>query len=137
MAKAFYTEKDIEALAQGGTKTLEVTDAVVLTELAYEKARQLGLKLVGAGGAERPDTPPSAPGRPYISKGPGEPPPAPGLTHVGAVREPPLPDQSPAPAAGDLAAHIRKAVIARLGDQVEASMLDAIIARVLNATGMK
>ncbi len=46
MPKQFYTEKDIEDLVQRGIKSLQVTDEVVLTELAYEKARRLGLQLV-------------------------------------------------------------------------------------------
>ena len=46
MPKQFYTEKDIEDLVQRGVKSLQVTDEVVLTELAYEKARRLGLQLV-------------------------------------------------------------------------------------------
>jgi hypothetical protein len=40
MPKKFYTEKDIEDLFNSGTKSLQVTDEVVLTELAYEKAKR-------------------------------------------------------------------------------------------------
>ena len=41
MPKEFYTEKDIEDLFQRGIKSLQITENVVLTELAYEKARRL------------------------------------------------------------------------------------------------
>ena len=63
MPKQFYTEKDIEDLFQRGVKSLQVTDEVVLTELAYDKARRLGFQLV----TDSPDIPPAAPVRPYLS----------------------------------------------------------------------
>src|SRR5215212_9365559 len=63
MPKQFYTEKDIEDLFQGGKRSLQVTDDVVLTELAYEKAKRLGFQLI----MERADNPPAAPVRPYLS----------------------------------------------------------------------
>jgi len=62
MSKVFYTEKDIEDLFARGVMTLEVNDQVVLTELAYEKAKRLGLKLL----QQSPDNPPAAPVRPYL-----------------------------------------------------------------------
>src|SRR5512139_364977 len=65
MPKKFYTEKDIEDLFHGGTKSLQVTDEVVLTELAYEKAKCLGFQLI----TDRADNPPAAPVRPYLSDG--------------------------------------------------------------------
>jgi hypothetical protein len=63
MPKTFYTERDIEDLVKQGVKSLIVDDDVVLTDLAYEKARRLGLELL----RER-DQPPAAPVRPYIAK---------------------------------------------------------------------
>ena len=47
-----------------------------------------------------------------------------GINRVAAV-------PAPAQAAPDLAAQVKAAVLARLGDQVDAILLDAIIARVL------
>jgi hypothetical protein len=38
MPKEFYTENDIEDLFNRGVRSLQITDHVVLTELAYEKA---------------------------------------------------------------------------------------------------
>src|SRR6266498_982836 len=65
MPKQFYTERDIEDLFNSGARSLEVTDDVVLTELAYEKAKRLGFRLI----TDRADTPPAAPIRPYIANG--------------------------------------------------------------------
>jgi hypothetical protein len=119
MAKEFYTEIDIEDMVKRGVMSLSLNDQVVLTELAYEKARALGLQLVHPGA----DTPPSAPIRPYLS------------------RQPAAPASSPAPAvlpsANDLQERIRQAVAARLGNQVDPQLLDVIIQRVLKSTGMK
>ena len=60
MPKQFYTEHDIEDMARKGIKSLQVTDDVVLTELAYEKAKRLDFQLV----SNRADNPPAAPVRP-------------------------------------------------------------------------
>ena len=57
--KKFYTDKDIEELFHNGVKSLQVNDDVVLTDLAFEKARTLGLLA--------DDSPPAAPVRPYLS----------------------------------------------------------------------
>src|SRR5512137_2002259 len=64
MPKEFYTEKDIEDMVKRGIQSLVVGENVVLTELAYEKAARLGMKLI----QDRPDNPPSAPVRPYLSQ---------------------------------------------------------------------
>jgi len=110
MAKTFYTERDIEDLAQQGVQSLAVNDDVVLTELAVERAARLGVKLV------RPhDTPPSAPVRPYLAAPP----------------TPPAPPPAPQPKA-DLHQRVRQAVLARLGTEVDPALLDTIIRRVLD-----
>ena len=63
MPKKFFTERDIEDMAASGQYTLTVSDDVVLTELAFEKAERLGVKL------EQPHPlPPVAPIRPYLSE---------------------------------------------------------------------
>jgi hypothetical protein len=46
MPKTFYTEIDIEDMVKRGTLSLEINDNVVLTDLAYEKANRLGVKLI-------------------------------------------------------------------------------------------
>jgi hypothetical protein len=125
MPKVFYTEKDIEDKVKAGILSLEVNDNVVLTDLAYEKANRLGMRLV----RDKPDNPPAAPVRPYLSQ--QQTPQACACAGTaGAV--------PPAQADGaELRQRIRKAVVAQLGSQVDASLLDAIITRVLNSTGLK
>ena len=140
MPKEFYTEKDIEDMVKRGILSLEVSDNVVLTELAYERASRLGMKLVREGA----DSPPSAPVRPYVSQKQA-PKPA-GLT---SYASPSIPTVSASrssvnggsPSAGvdgmDLHQRIRNAVIARLGNQIDTNLLDVIIKRVLSSTGAK
>jgi hypothetical protein len=122
MPKVFYTEKDIEDLVKQGILSLEAGDNVVLTDLAYEKANRLGMKLV----RDKPDTPPAAPIRPYIAQ------PAP-HQQTEAVPE----TVATRLAESDLPQRIRSAVLARLGSQVDPALLDAIIQRVLASTGVK
>jgi hypothetical protein len=117
MSKEFYTERDIEDMYKRGIMSLQVTDNVVLTELAYEKANRLGMQLL----RERPMEPPAAPVRPYISQ--------PGKPEATIVPT--------APPATDLTGRIRAAVLAQLGNQVDQALLDVIIQRVLKSTGVK
>ena len=133
MPKEFYTEKDIEDLVQRGIRSLQVTENVVLTELAYEKANRLGLQLI----TDKADNPPAAPIRPYLS----EP-----LTRQTTPAKPTIAPVSPAPmlppspissSANDVEKRIRSAVIARLGNQVDAKLLDNIIHRVVKGIGLK
>jgi len=137
MPKEFYTERDIEDLFKRGVMTLEVTDNVVLTELAYEKANRLGMKLLRG----QPDNPPAAPVRPYLSQ--KQNPPAASTSvrvtesEVSRLRtEVPGPRDS-SPSESDLPGRIHAAVIAKLGDQVDPALLDVIIQRVLKSTGVK
>jgi hypothetical protein len=134
MPKEFYTEKDVEDMFRGGILSLEVNDHVVLTELAYERARSLGMKLL----RDKPDHPPSAPIRPYLSKTPASHP----VDPVAAPVTTPLPPHtgsSPESLADkvSLPQRIREAVVARLGSAVDANLLDVIIRRVLSSTGVR
>ncbi len=128
MSKEFYTERDIEDMWKRGIMSLQVTDNVVLTELAYEKAQRLGMTLL----KDRPVDPPAAPVRPYLSQqaqpGSG----APSAVTSAAAMPAPLSTTDK-----DLAARIRSAVNAKLGSQVDAALLDSIIQRVLKSTGVK
>ena len=158
MAKVFYTEIDIVDMAKRGVLSLEVNDDVVLTDLAYEKANRLGLKLV----RDKPDNPPAAPVRPYITQKtpenlPKHAPVRPYLAQQTAEEQPKYfpvrpyimqetdeeqPGSAPeavAPRAAksDLQQRIRSAVLARMGGQVDPALLDAIIQRVLTSTGVK
>lgn len=128
MPKTFYTEKDIEELFKSGTRSLQVNDTVSLTDLAYEKAKRLGLQLV----FDDADLPPIAPMRPYLSNGSPQ-------TRTTVSAMPKVDSNSPAltPPQSEVAGRIRLAVLARLGNQVDAKLLDSIIQRVVKATGVK
>ena len=128
VAKKFYTEKDIEELFNSGTKSLKFNDDIQLTEMAYEKAKRLGLQLL----TDQPDNPPSAPVRPYLSGQTVHT--APTMATVVSASSQPKPDQ---PKVAALEQRIRAAVAAKMGNQVDAKLLDTIIHRVLKSTGMK
>lgn len=148
MPKQFYTERDIEKLVSSGTRTLALNDDIVLTEQAYEAARRLGVALL----QDRPSAPPSAPVRPYLSAIPADKKPA---APAPQPITPPAPAAQPAPAVAatptipaaaqpsqpsqgsPTAERIRAAVIARLGDSVDPALLNTIIRRVLDSTGVK
>jgi hypothetical protein len=121
MPKEFYTERDIEDLFKRGVMSLNVTDNVVLTELAYEKANRLGMQLVHS----QPDNPPSAPVRPYIAQK---------SVSIGPA---PLANIPTEQTEKELQTRIREAVVARMGTQVDPELLDVIIQRVLKSTGVK
>ena len=130
MPKQFYTEKDIEDLFQSGMTSLQITDDVVLTELAYEKAKRLGFQLV----SDRSDNPPAAPIRPYLSVGSSTSRAKPTVTSIApTMSRPPLPQPRVLP----IELRIRSAVIAKLGNQVDAKLLDNIIHRVVKGIGLK
>jgi len=120
MAKQFYTERDIEELAKRGVTTLAVGDDVVLTELAYEKAGQLGVRLEKGS----PSGPPCAPVRPYIS------PAQPRDVACSGSGRPSAAERT------DLPTRIRDAVTAKLGALIDPALLDLIIQRVLKSTGV-
>ncbi|NPV40554.1 MAG: hypothetical protein HPY72_04310 [Anaerolineae bacterium] len=129
MAKVFYTEHDIEDMVKRGERSLVVTNDVVLTDLAYEMARRLGVQLV-----QPTDTPPAAPIRPYINK----------TASPAAVQTPAAIPATPvaAPAAGArvaaIKARVKAAVLAQLGSSaVDEATLDRIIERVAADLGLK
>lgn len=133
MPKQFYSANDIEDMFKSGIMSLEVNDNVVLTEMAYEKARSVGMNLV----RDKPDNPPSAPVRPYLSQKQVQR----SAMPVAAPVIPP-PSHPGGPTAGaheeiNLQQRIRDAVIARLGAQVDSNLLDVIIRRVLTSTGVR
>jgi hypothetical protein len=138
MPKEILTDKDIEELHHRGIQSLQVNDDVVLTDLAYEKAKRLGIQLL----FDRADNPPAAPVRPYLSdKESHQPKPVP--VSIPQTGSQPRLALSPTLSLGDggttteIEGRIRSAVIARLGNQVDATLLDNIIHRVVKATGLK
>lgn len=62
MPKNFITDLDIENQAEQGISSITIDENTVITDLAYEKAQKLGIKLVRA-----ENDPPSAPVRPYLN----------------------------------------------------------------------
>jgi hypothetical protein len=135
MPKTFYTERDIEDLVKQGVKSLIVDDDVVLTDLAYEKARRLGLELL-----RESDQPPCAPIRPYIARIPS--PAATGTGRAAVSTSPsaplaiPMPSQSAA-REEDLQQRVYKAVQARLGGSVDPKLLETIVQRVVKSISTK
>ena len=136
MPKTFYTEKDIEDLFNSGTRSLQVDNDVILTELAYEKAKRLGLQLI----SDAADNPPSAPVRPYLSDGQTAHA-KPAVSSVSPVVSQPAPSITPSVSQKErenaIEQRIRSAVIVKLGNQVDAKLLDNIIHRVVKGIGLK
>jgi hypothetical protein len=122
MPKQFFTERDIEDLAARGQFSLTMSEDVVLTELAFEKAERLGVKLI-----QPHALPPSSPVRPYLSEDASPKP----------VCKPCSEKASKPEAEGELRQRIRTAVKAKMGSQVDDTLLETIITRVLNNVGVK
>lgn len=118
MAKVFYTERDIEDIVKAGKTSLVYDDNTVLTELAYEKAKSLGVKLL-----QPHDNPPSAPIRPYVNQ--------PIHAAIPAMR---------LSAGGEklalIRAKVKLAVKEQFGYQVDDAVLDRIIERVAAQLGL-
>ncbi len=109
MAKIFYTDRDIEDLAKQGIDSIELSDDIVLTDLAVDKARRVGISLVKSRDK-------NAPGQSSSSEEKRTRPMKPALSD-------------------DLETRVYKAVKARLGDQVDDALLRTIIHRVLQNVG--
>ncbi len=110
MAKIFYTDREIEDLAKQGVDSIEINENVVLTDLAVDKARRLGIKLEKKGesrGQEKARN--SAP----------------------AIKQ----NLSPSGPDGSLEARVYKAVKSKLGDQVDETLLRTIVKRVVQNIG--
>ena len=120
MAKVFYTERDVEDLHARGVRMIEIGDDVVLTDLAYEKAAQLGMRLVQ--GNEKP---PGAPERPYLSSEKAASKAKVSVSFDAAKAAP------QASGTDDLRARVRSAVLARMGNEIDPALLDTILDRVL------
>ncbi|MBI3160052.1 MAG: hypothetical protein HYZ26_10685 [Chloroflexi bacterium] len=117
MPKTFYTERDIEDLKTRGVTSLVLSDDVVITDQARERAMKLGFELM-----REHDQPMAAPVRPYIASQPSP------------AASPPRP-AAPSGAATELEKRVVQAVQARLGSSVDAKLLETIVKRVLNTVG--
>jgi hypothetical protein len=114
MPKIFYTERDIDDMKARGLTSIDVTDNVVLTDLALERAMRYEMKI------NRIDqSAPKATYSPSVN------------TYAAYPRETPHESTSDA----ELKQRIKAAVLAKLDGQVDGALLDAVITRVLN--GMK
>ena len=117
MPKIFYTERDIEDMVKRSIHSLTVGDDEVLTDLAYEKAKRLGLELI-----QPQETPPAAPVRPYINE-----------------KKDPVNVRltEPTPRLEEIKQRVYDAVRTRLGNDIDQALLDKIIERVAADIGMK
>jgi HSP90 family molecular chaperone len=125
MTKEFYTEKDIEELVNRGVHELEINDDILLTVLAYEKARELGLTLHKQGNND-----PSVPIRPYLSSISSQ---TTNINYSTVSHSQRIQSSDQI----DLYNRIHIAVKQKLGDQIDSVLLDRIIERVLHSTGVK
>lgn len=110
MPKTFITERDIDDLKARGITSLDVTDNIVLTDLAVERAFKHGIALKRAGQ--------SAPPQAVFS---------PSVNLVAAFPREATPDV-------ELIRKVKGLVLAKLdGHQVDPALLDAVITRVVAA----
>ena len=114
MPKIFYTERDIDDMKARGVTSIDVTDNVVLTDLALDRAMRYEMKINRV-----EQSAPKASYSPSVN------------TYAAYPREEPRESASDA----ELKQRIRSAVLAKLDGQVDAALLDAVIRRVL--AGMK
>ena len=114
MPKIFYTERDIDDLKARGITSIDVTDNVVLTDLALERAMRYEMKI-----NRLEQSAPKATYSPSVN------------TYAAYQRETPRESVSEI----ELKQKIKSSVLARLNGQVDSVLLDAIITRVL--AGMK
>ncbi len=116
MAKVFYTERDIDEMKARGVTSIDVTDNVVMTDLAVERALKHGIKI------NRVE--------------PGAPPKAIYSQSVNLVAAYPRDGQRrESTSDAELKQRIKSAVLARLNGQVDSVLLDTVITKVL--AGMK
>jgi hypothetical protein len=108
MPKIFYTERDIDDMRARGVTSVDITDNVVITDLALERAMRYEMKI----------------NRPAAAA-------APKATLSGSVNlVAAYPRAAPAVDA-ELKAKIKALVLAKLNGQVDAGLLDAVITKVL------
>ena len=110
MPKIFYTERDIDDLKARGVTSIDLTDNVVMTDLALERVMRYEMKI------NRVEQ--HAPKSSY----------SPSVNTYAAYQREPLPESA---SDLELKQKIKSAVLARLNGQVDIALLDAVITRVL------
>ncbi|HSV86137.1 MAG TPA: hypothetical protein VLH85_06150 [Levilinea sp.] len=135
MPRRFVTEKDMEEFFRQGKRSLEVTADMALTDLAYEKARQRGIQLIDG-------RQPSAPERPYLVQNPVRK----QAEKAAKVMEEPVAAgglKLPLDLSGsglnrqELHKRIRTAVMRKLSGQLDPQVVETIIQRILDSTGVR
>jgi hypothetical protein len=114
MPKIFYTERDIDDMKVRGVTSLDITDNVVITDLALERAMRYEFKINRLDSASLPKATFSG--------------------SVNLVAAYPR-DASASATDVELKQKIKSLVLAKLNGQVDSALLDAVITRVL--AGMK
>ena len=114
MPKIFYTERDIDDMKARGITSIDLTDNVVMTDLALERAMRYEMKV------NRSEY--SAPKATY----------SPSVNLTASTVHTTVSRSSDTT---ELRQQIKSAVLAKLDGQVDAGLLDAVITRVLD--GMK
>ena len=114
----FYTELDIIDLARAGQRELRLGPADRMTDLARERAQKEGIALLGA--YEIPEQ---------------------AARQAAAARYAPAPEQTPADSQPPVEANatrrrVRRAVVDKLGGQVDPELLNRILDRVLDQLGI-
>ncbi|HUG33699.1 MAG TPA: hypothetical protein VMJ90_02930 [Anaerolineales bacterium] len=110
MAKIFYTERDIDEMKARGVTSLDLSDNVVFTELALERAMKYDMKINRSNSGSAPKATLSS--------------------SVNLVAAYP---RSESTSDSELKQKIKSAVLAKLDGQVDAAVLDAVIARVVSS----
>jgi hypothetical protein len=111
MPKIFYTERDIDDMKARGITSIDVTDNVVLTDLALERAMRYEMKI-----NRSKQSAPQATYSPSVNL-------AASTVHTTVTRNS---DNA------ELRQRIKTAVLAKLDGQVDGALLDAVITRVLD-----
>jgi hypothetical protein len=108
MPKIFYTERDIDELNARGVKAIDVTENVVITDSALERAMRYEIKVNRVESSSAPKATLSS--------------------SVNLVAAYPRSESS---SDADLKLKIKSAVLAKLDGQVDAAILEAVVSRVV------
>ncbi len=111
MAKIFYTERDIDDMKARGVTSIDVTDHIILTDLALERAMRYEIKI-----NRIEQSPSKATYSPSVNLSAS-------TVHT-TVNRP--------PERAELRKRVKAAVLAKLDGQVDSARLDAVITRVLD-----
>ena len=112
MPKTFITERDVDDLKARGITSIDVSNNVVMTDLAIERAFKHGIKVV----------------RNQLS-------PAPTASFSPSVNtlNVKVTERAPSVSDAEIIAKVKAAVLARLDGQVDIALLDAVITKVVSA----